>query len=104
MFRLHIPLYCPKSSCCIAIGGLKEKVLAAHRAGIKKIVLPRAVKADFEYNVAESSKEGIEICYVDDVREVLKIAFEGREVASLADHLPVASQAEVGSIVSGTTT
>ena len=70
--------------------------MAAHRAGIKKIVLPRAVKADFEYNVAESSKEGIEICYVDNVREVLKIAFEGQEVALLADHLPVASQVEVG--------
>jgi Lon-like ATP-dependent protease len=55
------------------------------------------VKADFEHNVAASSKEGIEIVYVDDVREVLKIAFAGQPVASLADRLPVASQTEVGS-------
>ncbi len=81
----------------IAIGGLKEKTLAAHRAGIKKIILPRAVKADFEHNVAASSKEGIEIFYVDDVREVLRIAFEGTDIPELADKLPVASQTEVGS-------
>jgi Lon-like ATP-dependent protease len=35
----------------LPVGGLKEKILAAHRAGIKKILVPAANKPDIEHNV-----------------------------------------------------
>ena len=35
----------------LPVGGLKEKILAAHRAGIKKIIAPGGCRADIEHNV-----------------------------------------------------
>lgn len=69
----------------LPVGGLKEKILAAHRAGIKKILVPAANKPDIEHNVPDSIKEGIEIVYVEDVREVIKHAFEGN--SAILDNL-----------------
>ncbi|KXN93187.1 hypothetical protein AN958_00111 [Leucoagaricus sp. SymC.cos] len=56
----------------LPVGGLKEKILAAHRAGIKTIIAPAANRADVEENVPESVKEGIKFVYVENVREVLE--------------------------------
>lgn len=61
----------------LPVGGLKEKILAAHRAGIKTILAPAANRADIEENVPESVKEGIRLIYVEDVREVLREVFGG---------------------------
>lgn len=36
----------------LPVGGLKEKILAAHRAGIKKILAPAGTRADIEFNVS----------------------------------------------------
>lgn len=66
----------------LPVGGLKEKILAAHRAGIKTILAPAANRADIEENVPDSVKEGIKLIYVEDVREVLKEVFGGAVVAS----------------------
>ena len=63
----------------LPVGGLKEKILAAHRAGIKTIVAPAANRADVEENVPESVKTGIRFVYVEDVREMLQVVFEGEE-------------------------
>jgi Lon-like ATP-dependent protease len=65
----------------LPVGGLKEKILAAHRAGIKTIVAPAANRADIEENVPESVKTGIRFVYVETVHEVLKEVFKGSEVA-----------------------
>jgi len=59
----------------LPVGGLKEKILAAHRAGIKTIVAPNANRADIEENVPESVKTGIRFVYVEDVKEVLHEVF-----------------------------
>ncbi|KAJ3782810.1 ATP-dependent protease La [Lentinula aff. detonsa] len=64
----------------LPVGGLKEKILAAHRAGIKTILAPAANRADIEENVPDSVKEGIKLIYVEDVREVLKEVFGGAGV------------------------
>ncbi|KAI0027543.1 Lon protease C-terminal proteolytic domain-containing protein, partial [Vararia minispora EC-137] len=61
----------------LPVGGLKEKILAAHRAGIKAILAPGANRADIEENVPQSVKEGIRFVYVEDVREVLHEVFKG---------------------------
>jgi ATP-dependent Lon protease len=59
----------------LPVGGLKEKILAAHRAQIKTIIAPAANKADIEENVPASVKEGIKFVYVEDVKEVLVEVF-----------------------------
>ena len=64
----------------LPVGGLKEKILAAHRAGIKTIIAPTANRADIEENVPDSVKTGIRFVYVEDVREVLHEVFRGEAV------------------------
>ncbi|GAA5953274.1 hypothetical protein JCM21900_004471 [Sporobolomyces salmonicolor] len=71
----------------LPVGGLKEKILAAHRAGIKKILAPLGCKPDIEHNVPASVKEGIEIVYVENVGEVIKQAFAGQPIANRVDEL-----------------
>ena len=57
----------------LPIGGLKEKLLAAHRAGIKKVIIPMENKKDLA-EVPKSILETMEIIPVKNVDEVLKIA------------------------------
>jgi len=59
----------------LPVGGLKEKILAAHRAEIKTIIAPEANRGDIEENVPESVKEGIRFVYVENVEEVLEEVF-----------------------------
>lgn len=63
------------------MGGLSEKILAAHRAGIKTIIAPAANRADIEEKVPLSVKSGIRFVYVEDVKEVLHEVFKGQEIA-----------------------
>ncbi|KAG8922528.1 ATP-dependent Lon protease pim1 [Tulasnella sp. 417] len=62
----------------LPVGGLKEKILAAHRAGVKTIIAPSANRADIEENVPQSVKEGIRFVFVDDIQEVLDEVFRGQ--------------------------
>ena len=57
----------------LQIGGLKEKLLAAHRAGIKKVLIPLENKKDL-VEVPKTVLESIEIIPVKNVDEVLKVA------------------------------
>ena len=64
----------------LPVGGLKEKILAAHRAGITTILAPAANRADIEENVPESVKTGIRFVYVENVREVLYEVFKDEKM------------------------
>ncbi len=57
----------------LPIGGLKEKSLAAHRAGISKVLLPKDNEKDLE-DVPDSVKEAMEFVPVEHMDEVLKHA------------------------------
>jgi ATP-dependent Lon protease len=57
----------------LPIGGLKEKVLGAHRAGIKHIILPKANEADIE-DVPEEVRQVLTFHPVETLNEVLEIA------------------------------
>ncbi len=57
----------------LPIGGLKEKLLAAHRAGIKKVLIPKDNEKDL-VDIPKKVKEDIKIIAVEFVDEVLKIA------------------------------
>jgi ATP-dependent Lon protease len=59
----------------LPIGGVKEKVLAAHRAGIKTIILPKWNKKDL-VDIPQKVQKEIEFHFVDEMLEVLKIAIE----------------------------
>ena len=65
----------------LPVGGLKEKILAAHRAGIKTILAPVGNRADIEENVPESVKTGIRFVYVESVNEVIHEVFRGEPVS-----------------------
>ena len=57
----------------LPIGGLKEKLLAAHRAGIKKVLIPIENKKDLA-EVPKTVLDSIEIIPVKNVDDVLKVA------------------------------
>ena len=57
----------------LPIGGLKEKLLAAHRVGIKKVLIPYENKKDLT-EIPEIIKKNIKIQTVKNVDEVLKVA------------------------------
>ena len=54
----------------LPIGGLKEKMLAAKTAGIKKILVPAENEKDVE-EISKEIKSGLEIVYVKSMEEVL---------------------------------
>lgn len=55
------------------IGGFKEKLLAAKTAGLKRVLVPLENKSDVE-ELEEEIVQGLEIVYVSDMKEVLKLA------------------------------
>ena len=57
----------------LAIGGLKEKVLAANRMGIKEVIIPEENAKDLS-EIPDNVKENIEFHFVKNVGEVFKIA------------------------------
>ena len=59
----------------LPIGGLKEKTIAAHRAGIKKVLVPFENKKDME-EVPDKVKKGLEFVFVKSMDEVLEHALE----------------------------
>ena len=68
----------------LPVGGIKEKVLAAHRAGVKMVILPRRNEGDLEDVPAELRAE-LEFVLVDTAEEVLNHALSG-EVGDEGTH------------------
>ncbi len=64
----------------LAIGGLKEKLLAAHRAGIFEAILPADNRRDFA-DLPELLKSSMKLHFVEQMDEVLQIALEEKLVA-----------------------
>ena len=60
----------------LPIGGLKEKLLAAHRAGIFEAILPKDNEKDLS-EVPENLRNAMKLHFVDNMDEVLAIALEG---------------------------
>ena len=82
----------------LAVGGIKAKVLAAHRAGIRRIILPKQNQRDVE-DVPQEVRDQLEIILVDDMSEVLQAALLPEVVVGAdgqtAAALPVAPVAGV---------
>lgn len=65
----------------LPIGGLKEKVLAAHRAGLKQVIMPSENKKDLEL-VPKNVKSELKFTFVDHMDEVLAGAIKGPKTKS----------------------
>ena len=61
----------------LPVGGVKEKIIAAHRAGIKTIILPKWNEKDLE-DIPPKVIKSIQFHFVDTMKEVLELAFERR--------------------------
>jgi ATP-dependent Lon protease len=59
----------------LPVGGVKEKVLAAHRSGLKTIILPKRNEADLE-DLPKEVREEIDFVFVDTVDQVISAALE----------------------------
>ena len=59
----------------LPVGGIKEKVLAAHRAGIKTIIIPKWNEKDLE-DIPKEVQKKIDFHFVDRMQDVLKLAFQ----------------------------
>jgi len=77
----------------LPIGGLKEKVLAAHRAGIKKVLIPADNEKDIE-EIPAAVLKTVELELVSHVDEVLKKALILDDPNSLFRHMELESQAK----------
>jgi ATP-dependent Lon protease len=62
----------------LPVGGIKEKVLAAHRAGIKELILPKWNEKDLE-DIPKKVRKEIAFHFVDKMLDVLKIALSQRQ-------------------------
>jgi ATP-dependent Lon protease len=78
------------------VGGIKEKVLAAHRAGIRRIILPSQNEADTE-EIPEDVRAELEIIPAKLVSDVLTAALEGDVTQPLSNgFLPSAERSNEG--------
>jgi ATP-dependent Lon protease len=58
----------------LAVGGIREKLIAAKRANIMEIILPEAVRKDY-MELPKFVKEGLKVHFVKHYRDVYKIVF-----------------------------
>jgi ATP-dependent Lon protease len=68
----------------LPVGGIKEKILAAKRAGIKDIILCKDNEKDIR-EISEKYVNGVNFHYVDNVIDVLSIALTKEKVANPID-------------------
>jgi ATP-dependent Lon protease len=68
----------------LPIGGVKQKLLAAHRAGLTEVVLPKRNEPDLD-DVPPSVLEDVTVHLVGDVTEVLAVALAPSESTAAAE-------------------
>lgn len=69
----------------LPVGGIKEKILAAHRAGITRVVLPAQNERDLD-DVPEEVRESLEVVFAHEMHEVLDAALEP-DTGHIAPHI-----------------
>jgi ATP-dependent Lon protease len=78
----------------LPVGGIKEKFLAARRAGVQTIILPAENRQDVEEDLTPEMMEGVEVHYASRIEDVLRVALPLMKARS--DSAPVAVEAAVG--------
>ncbi len=75
----------------LEIGGLKEKVLAAHRAGVKTVIIPKDNEKDLE-DIPDYVQKDLKFVFVKHMDEVLKVALTGQLQLRIQKELPIIHQ------------
>ena len=60
----------------LQVGGIKEKVLAAHRYGIRNVLMPKENEKDFREDIPEDVRNDIQFYFVHSIDEVLELVLE----------------------------
>jgi ATP-dependent Lon protease len=84
------------------VGGIKSKVLAAHRAGIARVILPSRNARDVE-EIPDDVRNSMEFIFADDMSQVIAAALETTPVAGIENDsvvLPITVQAPRGALPS----
>jgi ATP-dependent Lon protease len=77
----------------LPVGGIKEKVLAAHRVGVKTVILPRRNEIDLE-DLPKEVRESLVFVLVDTVDEVLNAALEPVQIQTEGEPAGIPQQSE----------
>ena len=72
----------------LPVGGIKEKVLAAHRAGVTMLILPEDNQKDYMEEVPEDVRKDLDTRFVENVDQVLKLAVEKEHVVGSNGRAP----------------
>jgi len=68
----------------VPVGGIRDKVLAAHRAGLKKVILPQENEKDLE-EVPQQVKEELQFIFIENIDEALEVVLRDSDVIPLED-------------------
>ncbi|HEY2163319.1 MAG TPA: endopeptidase La, partial [Gemmatimonadaceae bacterium] len=82
----------------LEIGGVKEKVLAAYRSGLRQVIMPKANEKDLR-DVPDEVKKNMNFMFVDRMDEVLHLALLRPATPELADHI----EAEATTVITPST-
>jgi len=77
----------------LPVGGIKEKVVGAHRAGIKRIMLPARNRKDYD-DIPETARREIEFIWLERVEEAVAAALEPKKPAEAPAAVPQLADAE----------
>jgi ATP-dependent Lon protease len=72
----------------LPVGGIKEKIIAAHRAGIRRIMLPARNRKDFE-DIPEEVRKQVEFIWLERVDEAVAAALESPPAEAAAPEKPL---------------
>ena len=67
----------------LPVGGIKEKVLAAHRVGLRTVILPKRNEKDLE-DVPEDVRQAMQFVLVETIEEALQVALQDRRESARA--------------------
>jgi ATP-dependent Lon protease len=78
----------------LPVGGIKEKVVAAHRAGIKRVMLPARNRKDLE-DIPQEARRELELIWLEQVEEAIAASLEEKLPAGVHEK-PARAPAEAG--------
>ena len=77
----------------LPVGGIKEKVLAAHAAGIKRVMLPARNRRDYD-DIPEIARKQLEFIWLERVEEAIAAALEPNKPGDAPASVPQLADAE----------